>query len=388
MTVPKIAQMFFPEVAQIRKGMPKVKKVGQNGKECFVVGPDLKDKFRVSFAPGTDDAKAAYAALHEKEYTVFGDGYAERDGFLVSRIRAMMPFSNVSMAWEWSNEAHNAGRMIAKADDTHFLILRDPTNGKYIVENGEPYTEFKHGQTVNYEKDGKQFVLPIKTSCRLRLFLPELERFVTFTLKSTSFYDRVNIDAQLQSIQMIANMFSNGNAAGVPFYIYRREQEITWNKPDGSAARIKKWLINVEADSEWVKAATRRMANFALTGEVVTKALLPIVENPAPITGMYNPDEPDLGDGDIPGGPTDEIIDGEADDMPLHVYGVSPAPVAAPEPAPAPTIPEPREATIKIGNKMLKDHTVDELRAIIDNPKSTGGLKALAEKVLSWKLAQ
>lgn len=302
MTVPKISRMAFPEVAQIRKGMPKVRDPRGN----WVVGPDLKQYFRIAFAPGADDAKSAFMAINPKAYRKFGDNYAEKDGFIVERIRAMMPFPQVSMAWQWANEAHNAGRMVARADDEHFIVLRDAANGKYLVENGEPFTPFKHGQVITYKKGDKTYTLPIKTACRLSLFLPEFERFVTFTLKSASFYDRVNIDAQLNSIQALANMLNGGNVAGVPFYVYRREQEVCWNKPDGSAARVKKWLINIEADSEWVKAATRRMANFALTGQAVTQALLPISDD-ITITGAYDPEEPDYEEaGGIPGDSTDD----------------------------------------------------------------------------------
>jgi hypothetical protein len=156
--------------------------------------------------------------------------------------------------------------------------------------NGEPWVEFNHGDCVTYEKNGKPMKLPIKTVGRLRLFVPELERMVFITLKTTSYYDRLNIDANLSAIQFLANTLNGGNAAGIPFYVYRREQEICWNKEDGSAQRIKKWLVNIEADSEWVKAATSRMANFALTGEVMTRALLP---SPITITSTARPDDDD-----------------------------------------------------------------------------------------------
>jgi hypothetical protein len=285
-------QIAFPEVAVLRKGTPKVK--GQNG---FIQGKDLGSKFRISFYPGTDDSRKAWVKAHPESYVKYDmthrlpGVYAEPDGYEVTRIMAMVPFRSVFDAWEWSNEAHSAGRMVAKADDEHYLMLRDPLKGNYIVQNGEPFTEFHHGDSVTYEKNGKKMVLPIRTVGRLRLFLPELERMVFITLKTTSYYDRLNIDAHLSAIQFLANTLNGGNAAGIPFYVYRREQEICWNKDDGSAQRIKKWLINIEADSEWVKAATKRMANFALTGEVMTRALLPMTDKP--ISGPASPDESD-----------------------------------------------------------------------------------------------
>ena len=288
-------QMAFPEVATLRKGTPKVKGGSRND---FIQGSDLGNKFRVSFYPGTNDAKAAFAAAFPGTYVKYDNTYrkpgvyAEPDGFEVDRIRAMVPFRSVFDAWEWANEAHSAGRMVAKADDTHYLMLRDPNNGEYLVKSGEPFTEYQPGMKVTYERNGKQFSLPIRTVGRLKLFIPQIERMVFFTLKTTSFYDRLNIDQNLSAIEFLANTLNGGNAAGIPFFIYRREQEICWNKPDGSAQRIKKWLVNIEADPEWVKAATARMASFALTGTVTVRALAPVTES-RQLTGPVSPVEPD-----------------------------------------------------------------------------------------------
>ena len=318
-------QIAFPEVAVLRKGTPKVKGGQRND---FIQGSDLGQKFRISFYPGTADSRSAWQKSHPESYTKYDmtyrkpGVYAEPDGFEVTRVRAMVPFRSVFDAWEWANEAHSAGRMVAKTDDEHYLMLRDPLNGQYIVQNGEPFMEYHHGDTVKYEKNGRQMSLPIRTVGRLRLFIPELERMVFITLKTTSFYDRLNIDANLSAIQFLANTLNNGNAAGIPFYVYRREQEVTWNKPDGSAARVKKWLVNIEADSEWVKAATARMANFALTGSV-NQALLAPVSAPqlsAPVDPYDEPDEPG-----------DDVIDAETTQQPEEPASTPPEPASAPE---------------------------------------------------------
>jgi hypothetical protein len=355
MTTPK-QQLAFPEVAVLRKGTPKVK--GSSGN--FIQGSDLGNKFRVSFYPGTTDAKAAFAAafsgtLVKYDMTYRRPGaYAEADGFEVERIRAMVPFRSVFDAWEWANEAHSAGRMIAKADDTHYLMLRDPINGEYKVKNGEPLVEYAPGQDVVYERNGKQYRLPIRTVGRLRLFIPALERMVFVTLKTTSFYDRLNIDQQLSAIQFLANTLNNGNAAGIPFYVYRREQEVTWNKPDGSAARVKKWLVNIEADPEWVKSATSRMANFALTGDVFNRTPMP------QLTGPVSPVEVDE-----PG----DIVDPEFDEEPLTVTAqtVEETPIPAPVPVPAPT-PAPAAAQARpYPPEVFKDKFAQAVAVITQN---------------------
>jgi hypothetical protein len=284
----------FPEVGQIRKGTPKIKHEGK-----FIQGSDLKSFFRVAFFPGADEAKAIYKELHPDLFTKYDltyrrpGEYAEPDGFETPKLRALIPFRSVFDGWEWFNEAYSAGTLIAKADDNHIISQKNPLNTReYLIYKGEPFKEFKHGDVITYSRGGRDFTLPFRTSCRLRLFLPELGRLVTFVLKSTSFYDRLNIDAQLGGIQFLADTLNRGNAGGIPLIVYRREQDVSWNKPDGTAARVKKWLINIEADPDWVKAAVARLGNFALTGEIINQALLPL--GSAEPAGVYDPDfEPD-----------------------------------------------------------------------------------------------
>lgn len=326
----------FPEAGQIRKGAPKIKRTDKNGKPYEVVGPDLGKYFRLAFHPGAEDVRDAYLKLHPEAYKDFGPDSTEREGVITTRINAMLPFQTIGKSWQWFNEAHNAGRMVARADDDHYITMRDP-KGIYQVENGEPYVPFKHGMVVKYTNHtGKEIELPIKSTCRLTVFIPELARWVCFQLKSTSYYDRVQIDSQLAAIQFFADTLNRGNCGGIPFTIYRKEQEVCWNKADGSAARVKKWLINIECDPEWVKVAVSRMSNFALTGEVMTKALLPLNAQVEPvITGAYSPDVSDLEPEEEPEMPP------EADDPNVITVITTPEPAigAGAQPAAAPTQP-------------------------------------------------
>jgi hypothetical protein len=323
--LPKQA-IAFPEVAIIRKGTPK-RKYSKNGRESWIQGMDLGSRFRIAFAPGTDDVKNAFAALYPTAAKTYGPDYAEQSGFEMSRIRCMITTRNVSDAWEWANEAYNAGRLIARADDNHFIVYRNPVTGEHEIKNGEPFKEFSHGMSVDYERDGRKFFLPIRTYGRLSLFIPDLGRMVRFTLKTTSFYDRLNISANLAAIQFLADTLNGGNAAGIPFFVYRREQEITWNKPDGGAQRIKKWLVNIEADPEWVAATMQRMRRFALGGETIGPALLP-----PPVSGNVNPETAaeDEATGDYGDGPNLEELE-ELEGMATDI----PDPVTPPAPAPA-----------------------------------------------------
>lgn len=297
----KLDSLALPEVAVIRKGDAKVKTV-KNGREVEMVGPDLKDRFRVSFFPGADE----YRRIFEQKYKTLKP----------EKIRAMVLSRSVWDSWSWANEAYSAGRMVAKADDEHFLTWRDPLTGEYKVKDGEPYTEFEPGMVITYARDGKKYELKLRTVGRLRLFIPEMERLVQFTLKTTSYYDRLNIDRQLHSIQTLADTLSGGNAAGIPFHVFRMPQEVSWNKPDGSASRVEKWLVNIEADSDWVKAATARLSKFALTGEVMAGLLQP----PSSVSGPVEPEDEDIDEN-----PNDaEVLDGVAVDIPAPRSDYSP----------------------------------------------------------------
>lgn len=313
-TTPK-QSIAFPEVALIRKGNPKT---------ASGVGKDLNDKFRVQFYPGVDPAIVK----------TFTDAYPGQP----TRIRAFIPFPHISEAFSSFNEAHNAGRMIAQADNEHFLMKRNPLTGQYEVRNGEPFTPFQPGEKIAYTNhQGKTIELPVKTTNRLRLVIPEIVmtgRLVTFTFKSTSVYDKFNLEQQLGAIQALANTLNRGNAAGIPFWLYRAEREITWNKPDGSASRIKKWLVHLEPDAEWVKNAWQRMSNMALTGGAAFS--------------LPAPDVPLEVDDDFGDDPEDDEVDfsddnGVFDTTARDVQPPAPQPAPRPTPPPAPRQPAPRQ---------------------------------------------
>lgn len=264
MTAPIRQTAAFPEVAIIRKGTPKKKGQPKNGKDTWIQGSDLKNKFRINFLPGTDGTRAVFHKIHEKEYVQYGPQFAIADGYEVKELRAMIPFGDAFKGWDWGNEAYNSGRLIAKANDEYYITKRDPLTGEYIIRDGEPQLRYMIGDVITYERNGNKYSLPVKFKGNLRLFLPEMEQFVTFTLKTTSFYDRTTIEANLGSMQEVANILNGGISGGIPFYMYRAEKDVAWNHKDGTASRTKIWSVFLRVDEKWVKTAMRRMSNFAL----------------------------------------------------------------------------------------------------------------------------
>lgn len=270
------SSMSFPEAGQIRKGGAKQKQV-KNGREYETVGKDLGQALRLVVFEGRDSAY-----ITAKLLDLYGGLTTDKP------ILCMLPFQRVSECWEVWNEAYSAGRMVMRADGEHYIRLIDPESGAMVVDDGQPYKPFNGEREIRYTRGDRQYVLPIKPTGRLKLFLPELERFVWFTLKTTSYYDAINLEAQLGAIQNLADSLNGGSCAGIRFYLYRTQKDVTWNKPDGTASRVTKWLLNVEVDPEWVKSAIGRLNQFALTGHGTAAALLP-----QPIIGTVDPDEPE-----------------------------------------------------------------------------------------------
>lgn len=286
----------FPEVGLVNKGTPK-KKHTKDGREMWIQGSDLGDKFRLSLYPGVSPGIAtalnqhtpALQAQHGMSLTpvTYGPNFATPQGWETTQIRAMLCFPTINESWWWGNTAYNSGIQIALADDEKFIFLRNPLNVReYLVKDALPHTPYTPGQKISYERNGKKYELPTKTEGRLRVLIPSLGRMVLFTLKTRSFYDRINIDSQMRGIQFMANTLNGGNAGGIPFFLYRRQEEHPWINDNGQATLQKKWHIQVELDRAWVATAMRRMTQFALTGESVKGLLAPVAD-----TGQF-PTEP------------------------------------------------------------------------------------------------
>ncbi len=263
----------FPTVAYIRKGTPKRIMLNKDKKEYEAMGRDLKNKFRIEFLSGTDfqrqDGKPSirqvWHSLHEKDYVKYGDKYVTPDGYEVDYIRAMIPTAKVMDGWEWSNKTYNAsGMLIASADGERYITKKDPLTMETLVRRGEPYTKFEYGDAITYKNEkGNTVNLKLKSSGRLKLFIPEMGEFVSFELRTTSYIDSLNIERNLQAIQQIADAINGGMAGGIPLDIYRVEVETPYFL-DGKSHKGKQWFIQIKANSEWANSAIARLNSYAM----------------------------------------------------------------------------------------------------------------------------
>lgn len=271
-------QIEFPTVANIRKGGPKEKRT-KDGREYETVGKDLNDRFRVVFEPGME----YYAKRFREIYKTYEPKI----------INAMMPFAEIGECYEVSNEAYQAGMLVFKAVNGRVIVHRDPTTSEYLVRGGEAmkpgvsleYDPFEQSEITYKGHDGSTKSLPIKTQTRLKLFIPEMRELVWFLLKTTSYYDSLNIQNNMAAVQAVANSATGGNVAGVRINVFRAQQDILWNSDKGPR-RIKKWLIQVKIDPDWVeKMIVRMSANTLNAGSVAA-----IHELPAPMSAP-NPEQ-------------------------------------------------------------------------------------------------
>ncbi|MDP3184228.1 MAG: hypothetical protein Q8M58_03030, partial [Anaerolineales bacterium] len=281
------AQSAFPIVARIRKGGPKGEKT---------IGKDLNDRFRFDFYPGFGDVQAAF-------YAVYGS-------YQPQQFRALIPdLTPFNGTFTWFNQAFLT-RQVACADDHHYLWLIDPETGKYVVRDGEPFRPFIPKDEIPWKTaSGKDLLLKVKSVMFLDLLLYEVAgHFVSFELYSTSYYDRVRVEAQLRAIQGIANIIANGNVGTIPLLVRRSEREITWTKGAGGT-RLKKWLIDIGPDPTWAEKV-----GFPKLREVIgDTAAASIMSAPAeqPVQGELNPDDEDDETG-LPEQKGGEVVEGAA----------------------------------------------------------------------------
>lgn len=275
--------MAFPEIAQIRKGAPK-----EEGK----IGRDL-NYFRVEFAEGEQAAAQTFVT---------------RYGQQPQEIDVLLPFNEIDRCWEAWLEAYTAGRMVARTDGEKFIYWVDTKTGEIKVKDGEPYTPYKDGMAVGSYTDSKNREVSVfcKPTGRLKVVLPVLARMAYATLVTTSAHDIQNISSQLDALWNI----NGGRIAGIPLKLRRRPKKISVPKPDGTRARMTKFMLSIEADPDWVKAKLMEVKKLALPGNGLALLPEPEISHAEPIEAEDGAEQGDYyeeeDDGDIPANPAME----------------------------------------------------------------------------------
>lgn len=202
----------FPQIGNIRKGAPKPASGNKPGADL--------NYFRVVFNANESDAER-----------VFVDAYGKEP----QEIRVYLPYDDIERNFETWKEEYSAGGLKHRCD----------------------------GETIQYplERRGQpceQSTCPGKPVGRLRVVIPELQRFAYLMAHTTSLYDIINLSGQLQAVYALAGRFQ-----GVPLILRRVEREVSVNTKDGKR-RYKKWLLDIEIDPIWVRGKMAALAKDAL----------------------------------------------------------------------------------------------------------------------------
>lgn len=83
---------------------------------------------------------------------------------------------------------------------------------------------------------------------RLSVIVPELGRFATVTVLTTSIHDIINLSRQLKSYESI-----RGDLRGIPFVLTRSPKMVSTPGENGKRLRREKWLLSLEANPQWAK---------------------------------------------------------------------------------------------------------------------------------------
>lgn len=227
--------MSFPEIGTIRKGAPKT--ANRPGKDL--------EYFRVDI-----DAKEVDAMSR------FEDAY----GSMPDEINILLPFDEIERFWDAWLEAYTAGRMVARSDGEFFTFLVDLETGEPIVKNGINLRTGKQEPHRDYIGKAGKSDITTKPTGRLKVIIPELRRLAYLTVKTTSFYDLINISEQLKAIKHI----SGGFLKGIPLVLRRRPKMISTPGDSGKRVRREKWLISIEADPSWVRPKFDEVLRLAM----------------------------------------------------------------------------------------------------------------------------
>ena len=206
----------FPQIGVIHKGDVK----GERGP-----GRDLT-WFR--FDSKDTEATQAFYAAYGPEPTAFN---------------AFVPYSSTEKNFEAWQEEWTASSLRHRCDGKYVTILLLP-NGKYKIP--EP---------------GERILCPgnCRPVGRLKVIIPELKRFASVSLQTTSVHDISEITSNLRAIED-----ARGSLLGVPLIVRRVVREITVPGKDGAKRRRPASLVHIEARPDWVQKQLAAMAEAAL----------------------------------------------------------------------------------------------------------------------------
>lgn len=216
----------FPQIGVLRKGAPKAER-----------GPG-RDLEHFRFDADDEDASMAFKAIYGDEPRA---------------VRVYVPYATTDENFEAWREDWVASSLRHRCDGQ--------TCVRWLTGNGSYSTE----------------PMPCPGGCkqvgRLKVIIPELRRMAFVTVLTTSIHDIMEIHANLAALES-----ARGDLRGIPLILRRVPREISTPNGDGKRVRRQKWLINIEAQPDWVEL---QLAAAAEAARPILAAASPALALPA-----------------------------------------------------------------------------------------------------------
>lgn len=223
----------FPRIGELRKGEKKPESGNRPGKDLTY--------FRFT----TEDALAL---------KMFTEAYPDQSA--LRNINVFLPHKTTDENIDSWIEKWVAGGLVYRSDGETMVLWRTDKGG-YSTEPKPDFNQELDGS--GKRKDGSGQV------GRLSVIIPELGRFATVTVLTTSKHDIINLTRQLRSYEAL-----RGDLRGIPFIIKRRPYKISTPGQGGKRERREKWLLSIETQPAWTMAQLGAMEQAALpAGDIV-----------------------------------------------------------------------------------------------------------------------
>ncbi len=225
----------FPQIGVLRKGAPKGDRAP---------GKDLQH-FRLDTR--YDDVRRKFAATY---------------GPTPATINIYLPYATPEENFDAWQEEYVAGGLVHRCDGETMVLWRTDTGTFSQTPKPCPYATGE--LTRSRQQPG------CKPVGRLKVIIPELERFAYVLVTTTSIHDIIELQANLN-----AAFAMRGDLRGIPFKLSRRPRLISTPGSNGKRIRREKWLLFLEPAPEWVALQIESMKRQALPGVTATTPSLP-----------------------------------------------------------------------------------------------------------------
>jgi hypothetical protein len=247
----------FPVIGELRKGDTK---------------PETGNR------PGKDLTYFRFTSEDILANKMFNEAYPDQDR--LRNINVFLPYKTADENIDCWIEKWVAGGLVYRSDGETLVLWRTDKGGYSTEQRPDVYQDV---EANGKRKDGGGQV------GRMSVIIPELGRFATITVLTTSKHDIMNLTRQLRSYEAL-----RGDLRGIPFIIKRRPHKISTPGQNGERARREKWLLSIETQPEWTMAQLGAMQQAALpAGGIVDMPEEDYFELPAHISNPFEDEAPE-----------------------------------------------------------------------------------------------